>query len=252
MPAAQHLTFGQLLALRLEGGAAFELGDVFAAKHLGGATRGGDQHFVLRRKSGLQSLAAERLPALHMGFVGRHFQGGLDDARTEPDAIEAGTLGELLEQEGETAGLIAALVASQRVAGPAEGPVGVELAEDMVLVGVQQVDGHGRYGQDNPASRLRVVLTEGGMAQVGEEARRRQILAARSDLHRPFQGWTHAVGVRRRQALPPQPLQQEAARFVGVTQFVSAHGRGALGVWCSGAAYRLALSRKRLPSRNAL
>ncbi len=220
---AQHLALGQLLALRFEGGAALQLRDVFRSEYLGGSADGGNQHLILRHQRGLQSVAAKGLEAASMHFVGRCFQDGLDDAGTEADAVEAGTLGELAEEESQSARLLSSLVAPQGVAGPAERPVGVELAEDVVLVGAQQVNGQGRHGEDVADGGRFVVLAEGDMAEVGQKTRRRQVVAARRDLQRPFQYLAHVRRTRRRHPLPPQALQQETAGLVGIAQFVSTH-----------------------------
>ena len=179
---AEHLAMSEALAQLFQGGLALEVEDVFRPENLGGAPRGLDQRLVQHRQQRVRPVLPERLPAFGEQLLGRRFQQGVDDAQAQLDAVEARALAELVEEVGQPAGLIAALgVTAQGVAGAGKRPVGVDLAEYVVLVGADDVDG--QVGDVNP-------LPAGSAFPVLAERRRvrgrpRSQAAARAVLPRP-------------------------------------------------------------------
>src|SRR5262245_7670617 len=121
----------------------------------------------------MQSFAIERVPSLLKDLLRRGFQQGLDDAGAQLDAGEVGAGAELAEEESQAARpvalLVGALVRAQGIAGPGERPVGVELAEDVVLVSAGESGGEpGDVNGITSGIRL-PVRPEGGVSEVGDE-----------------------------------------------------------------------------------
>ena len=140
---------------------------------------------------------------------------------------EAGPPAELLDQEGQAPGPVAPSVAAQGVGRPREGPVGVELAEDVVLVRP------GQAGRATPGTSRSVAAGRPSwrsrpsdeMAHVGHQPDRRQRLARPSPARAatPRAGATVA-GPRRTTARCSQsPCSRNRRGLVRIAEFVDVH-----------------------------
>ena len=142
---AQHLAVRQALAEVFEGGPALQVEEVFRPQHLGRPPGGLDERLVEFGQERVRPLLAQRLEALAEQFLGLDLEQRVEDADAQLDAVEPRALAERLQEVRQPPALLpAARVAAQGVAGPAEGPVGVHLAQDVVLVGADEVDGEVR------------------------------------------------------------------------------------------------------------
>ena len=130
----------------------------------------------------------------------------------------AAAITKLLDHVREPAGPVAALESAHRVARAFERPVGIHLAEDVILV--RPHEGRREPGNDDRlACRAGVTLgAERGVPEVGDDASRRQRLAAGGDLQRPFECGPHRRRDGRNGTLQPQSLQQEPLGLVRVAE----------------------------------
>src|SRR5262249_16787926 len=126
----QHLTQGHPLTEFLQGSAVLQFEEVLGAEQFGTAARSRDQALVLLDEQRRQAVAFQRRPALGEDTLGRFAQQRLEDSGAEMDAATAGALAELVDDEGQTTGPVATLIAAQNVAGALERWVGVDLAQD--------------------------------------------------------------------------------------------------------------------------
>ena len=158
-----------------------------------------------------------------------------------------GPLANLVHDVGQPAGAVLALVLPQGVAGALERPVGVELAEDVVLVGA---------GQRWAASRERAAAPSGGVRRRrrkrrGRRRRRTRPAAAgarRRRLPSPIRGRADGRGGRLERPLEPEPLQDVSPGRVQVAQFDRVHRVPSLGRVIAHIPYTARLARaKRVP-----
>src|SRR4051812_41065511 len=133
------------------------------------------------------TVLTQRLVTLVQHFLGRHLERVFDDAWRELDARKAGPLAELIQHERQTATPITTLQAAQGIAGAREGPVAVDLAEYLVFVGAQQVDGEIGHVEAGTVRARLPVESESQVAEVGDEAEGRKRLSAARDDQRPFE-----------------------------------------------------------------
>ena len=116
--------------------------------------------------------------------------------------------------------LIFALPTAQGIAGAGEGPIRVELAEDVIFVSARESGGQAG-DVDCLVSRLRLpVGAQGRVTEIGDETNRRQRIAARGHFQCPAQGRADHRRHRRPHTLQPKSLGEELASLVQVAQFV--------------------------------
>ena len=81
-----------------------------------------------------RTVAHQAVPTGRQHFVGVAAQQTTNDRRRKQDSTYAGTIANLVQDVSQTPRPFASLVLSQRIAGALEGPVGVEFAENVILV----------------------------------------------------------------------------------------------------------------------
>ena len=137
----EDLPVGDVLPHVRQRGPLFQRENVFLAQHLGHPAAGGDERLVHLNQEGRRAVAGQAVEAVAEHVVGG---GGLERAdrgRREEHAGDAGPLADLVHDVRQPALLVGGLVLPDRVAGPLERPVRVQLAEDVVLVTAAQCRG---------------------------------------------------------------------------------------------------------------
>ena len=111
-----------------------QLEDVLRPERVVHLAGGRDPSLVQRGQDRHRPVAGQRVPACRKQLVRRDLQRGLHGGRIEQHPAEARTAAELFQHERQAAVAVAPAIARQGVRGAGDGPVGVELAEDEVLV----------------------------------------------------------------------------------------------------------------------
>ena len=213
---------GDVLPHVAERGAILQRVDVLRRQHLVHPPARGGQLLVQLHLHVERAVAHQALPAGRKNLVRVRVQQSANDRRGEHHPADAGPLADLVDDVGQPLRAVLPLVLAKRIAGPLERPVGVELAEDVVLVGA----GEGRRPAGNVQRVFLPVLGVGAerdVPDVGDEPDRRQRVAAGGDLHGPFEDGTDGRRRRLDGPLEPEALQDVSSRQVQVAQFDRTH-----------------------------
>jgi hypothetical protein len=196
---------------------------ILRRQHLGSTAGRGDEPLVELDQERHRAVQAQLVPAAAQQFLGGAVGQCADDAGRKLDAAEAGALAHLLDDIGQPADALAALVAAQGVAGPLEGPVRVDLPQDVIFVSASQAGWQTGNGRQIARSTHLAVSAERGMPQVGNKADGRQRLTAARNLQRPLQSRLDRGRARRDGPLQPQALEQVALCQFGIAEDGDVH-----------------------------